>query len=210
MLNGHQPTEQDLLDRVLVGRDDTTKARVLDLVLRLGISPQDELFLIMIALNHLQLLIEDAPQDWQQLFINFQQELEEWSHINLDTLEAILKKAEQEQVLAETSHRLAIALENSTRYWNRLSSMLHKSPLLSQASSLTSQVQELSAQLQNIQTTLKQHTDRLHRLSMMPPTKSTVRVHLPPWLVILLTALTLSSLWNHLLLRGLQGALTGR
>ncbi|AKG24894.1 DUF6753 family protein [Calothrix sp. 336/3] len=200
-------TSQDLLDRVLVGRDDTTKARVLDLVLRLGISPQDELFIIMIALNHLQLLIEDAPQDWQTLFVDFQQELEEWSQINLDTLDAIIRKSEQEMLLAQTAQQLVSALTTSTACWTELSTLLSKSPLLSRVSNQTSQLQELSAQLQSIQTTQKQQGERLNKL-LATTTKSTVnRLHLPPWLIILLTLLTLSSILNYLLLQAINGAI---
>jgi hypothetical protein len=200
-------TSQDLLDRVLVGRDDTTKARVLDLVLRLGISPQDELFIIMIALNHLQLLIEDAPKDWQTLFVDFQQELDEWSQINLDTLDAIIRKSEQEMLLAQTSQQLVSALTNSTACWTELNTLLSKSPLLSRASNQTLQLQELSEQLQSLHNTQKQQGERLNRL-LATTTKSTVnRFHLPPWLIILLTLLTLSSISNYLLLQTINGAI---
>jgi hypothetical protein len=190
-----------------VGRDDATKARVLDLVLRLGISPHDELFVIMIALNHLQLLIEDAPQDWQTLFSDFQGELEEWSKINLDTLDAIIRKAEQEQILAQTSQQLASALKDSTMYWNKLNTMLSKSPLLSQGSKLISLAQEQSDRLQTIQSTQKQHTEKLTTLNAMTMRSSVNRIFLPLWLKILLVVLTISTLWDHMTLSGIQTVL---
>lgn len=75
MASSNGKTAIDLLDRVLLGKPDETKAKVLELLLRLGISPEDELFLVMIALGQLQVLVEDTPNDWQALFVKFQEEL---------------------------------------------------------------------------------------------------------------------------------------
>ncbi|KAB8333620.1 hypothetical protein SD80_012560 [Scytonema tolypothrichoides VB-61278] len=198
---------QDLLDRVLSGKPDETKAKVLDLVLRLGINPQDELFIIMIALNHLQVLVEDAPQDWQTLFLDFQGELEEWSTINIETLNSLIRKSEQERILAETSQLLVSALTNSTESWNRLSGTLETSPLLSKSSMLISSIHELSEQLQSIQSAQNKQGQMITRLQHAMTTKSSVKLHLPPWLAILLGVLTISSIYNYLLLNAINGAI---
>lgn len=189
-------TAQDLLDRVLLGRSDETKAKVLELVLRLGISPDDELFLVMIALNHLQVLIEDAPRDWQALFIDFQGELAEWSEINLDTLNSLIRKAENEQQLANISQSLVSALINSTDSWNKLASALEKSPLPSPSSKPTSPTPELLAQLQSVTQGQNQLKDQLTRQLHAMSQKLNVSVTLPAWLLMLLVALTTVNFFN--------------
>ena len=67
--------DSKLLDRVLQGLDASQRARVLDLVVRLGIEPDDPLFLISLATSQLQVLVEDAPKDWAELFGTFLTEL---------------------------------------------------------------------------------------------------------------------------------------
>lgn len=205
--NGHGKTAQDLLDRVLSGKPDETKARVLDLVLRLGINPQDELFIIMLALNHLQLLIEDAPQDWQTLFVNFQQELDEWSSIHLETLNSLIRKAEHEETLATISQTLVNALISSTESWKRLNSTLEKSPLLSKSSMVTSSIRELLEQSQSIQLVQNRQGQVITRLQQTLTTRLNARLRPPPWLTILLGVLTISSIYNYMLLNTIKEAI---
>ncbi|MBW4635833.1 MAG: hypothetical protein KME30_29310 [Iphinoe sp. HA4291-MV1] len=205
--NGHGKTAQDLLDRVLSGKPDDTKARVLDLVLRLGINPQDELFIIMLALNHLQLLIEDAPQDWQTLFVNFQQELEEWSSLNLETLNSLIRKAEHEETLATISQTLVNALISSTESWKRLNSALEKSALLSKSSMLISSIHELLEHSQSIQSVQNKQGQAITRLQQTMTMRLSAKLHLPPWLIILLGVLTISSIYNYMLLNTIKEAI---
>lgn len=82
----------ELLDRVLEGKSAEVKARVLDLIVRMGIDPEDEFFLIFIALGQLQVLIEDSPQEWQALFTSFKEELRSWENSNLRTLGQITQQ----------------------------------------------------------------------------------------------------------------------
>jgi hypothetical protein len=127
-LNGNGNHAQDLLDRVLAGRPDDVKARVLELVVRLGIDPRDELFLIMIALGQLQVLIEDSPNDWQTLFHTFQEELTQWTETHLQTLETLASKAETEDRLATTCNELVNSLTRLTSTCSELMIRLNASP----------------------------------------------------------------------------------
>lgn len=192
----------DLLDRVLDGKDDQTKAKVLDLVLRLGVHPDDELFIVMIALNHLQVMIEDAPQDWQSLFVDFTHELDQWSKIHLETLNAIIRKSQQEETLATISASLVNALSNSTESWNALSKKLESSPLLSTNSKLMSSIHEVSTQLQSLHSSQKKTREGLTKLQNTNATSSAKKpVSLPFWLLLLLSALVISSFYNYTLLQ---------
>jgi hypothetical protein len=96
----------ELLDRVLDGKPAEVKARVLDLIVRMGIDPEDEFFLIFIALGQLQVLIEDSPNEWQDLFSDFQGELQSWEHSNLRTLNHLAGQVKAMERLADCVNRL--------------------------------------------------------------------------------------------------------
>lgn len=68
-----------LLDLALADRSAQTRARVLELVLKLGVSPDDEFWLILIALKSLEVLMLDAPKEWTALFDTFTGDLDSWS-----------------------------------------------------------------------------------------------------------------------------------
>ncbi len=62
-------TESDtLLNHLLDGRSDTFKAKVLDIVYRHHLDPNDPNFQILIATGQLEVLLQDAPQVLEQKF----------------------------------------------------------------------------------------------------------------------------------------------
>jgi hypothetical protein len=77
----------ELLDLALADRPADTKAKVLELVLKLGVSPEDEFWLILVALKSLELLILEAPETWEATFQTFARSLTTWSDQNLNLLE---------------------------------------------------------------------------------------------------------------------------
>ncbi|MGI2904734.1 DUF6753 family protein [Tolypothrix sp. VBCCA 56010] len=117
--NGGKP-EMDLLDKVLADKPPEVKARVLEVVYRLGISPKDELFLVMLALGYLQILIQDSPKEWEDLFLDFKNELDQWTDSNLEILDSLVRKAETEEMLAKNSQQLVAVLTNLTNCCNQL------------------------------------------------------------------------------------------
>ena len=200
------PTPQDLLDRVLIGKDDTVKARVLQLVVRLGIDPQDELFLVMIALNHLQLLVEDAPTEWQELFFEFKGELNHWSETNLQVLDSLIAKAKNQEALAESCTLLITALSNLTVTSNELVTKLQNQPQTSKELSqeLTSWFSDLSQRIGDISTQQTLMVNRLEKMTALTSKKWNAKATLPRWLVALLILLTVSSMGNTLVLLGIK------
>lgn len=96
----------DLLDRALRDLSAEQRARVLDLVIRLDIDRDDPLWLIAIAIGQLQVLVQDAPEDWQTVFQEFGQELDAWTDTNLQALEAIAKQSASSESLAQTVNEL--------------------------------------------------------------------------------------------------------
>lgn len=198
------PTPQDLLDRVLIGKDDAVKARVLQLVVRLGIDPQDELFLVMIALNHLQLLVEDAPTEWQELFFEFKGELDQWSETNLQVLDSLIAKAQNEEALAESCKLLITALGNLTVTSNQLVTKLQNQPQTSKELSqeLTSWFSDLSQRIGDISTQQTLMLNRMEKMTALTSKKWNAKATLPRWLVALLILLTATSVGNLGLLLG--------
>jgi len=64
------------LDRALEGQTPEVKARVLELVLKMGVDPKDEFFMIFVGMGQLQVLLLDAPERWQEIFSGFLGQLE--------------------------------------------------------------------------------------------------------------------------------------
>lgn len=62
------PEPDTLLNRLLDGRSDTFKAKVLDIVYRHHIDPNDPNFQILIATGQLEVLLQDVPQSLEQKF----------------------------------------------------------------------------------------------------------------------------------------------
>lgn len=98
--------DSKLLDRVLEGLDAEQRARVLDLVVRLGIEADDPLFLISLATSQLQVLVQDAPNNWINLFSVFEEDMEQWQKQNLNTLETLALEAQAVHGLTESSKTL--------------------------------------------------------------------------------------------------------
>jgi len=113
-LNG-QSDKTQWLDKALEGSPPETKARVLEIILKYKIDPDNEFFMIFVALGSLQILIEQSPQDWQVLFENFQEELNAWTSTNLTTLEALLRNANTIESFALTSKELVTSLKTLTK-----------------------------------------------------------------------------------------------
>ncbi|MDB9526948.1 hypothetical protein PN498_13190 [Oscillatoria sp. CS-180] len=111
---------QSLLDQALAGESDRVKSRVLQLVLDAGIDPEEEFFLISVGLNHVKVLLEDAPQQlnsWSELLVK---ELNLWSDSYSETLQLIAEKAQATNALLETAGQLATFLTSHTQTCNAL------------------------------------------------------------------------------------------
>lgn len=100
----------DWLDRALQGASPATKARVLDMMLRYGIEPENEFFMIFVAIGQLIALTETAPATWQDLFTTFQNDLAQWTITHRTTLDLLATKAETNEQLTETAQALTRAL----------------------------------------------------------------------------------------------------
>ena len=114
------PKARSLLDQALTGESDRVKSRVLKLVLEAGISPEEEFFLISLGLNHVKVLLEEAPQQFQGWSATLLQQLNAWSDNYRQTLRLIAEKAEATGALMETAAQLATLLTTHTQTCNAL------------------------------------------------------------------------------------------
>ena len=102
------------LDKALDGQSAHIKARVLEIILKYGIDPQNEFFIIFVALGQLQVLLENSPNEWEGVFQSFQSELDQWTDTNLKILESLVSKAEATDLLAQSLKELMSLLSNLT------------------------------------------------------------------------------------------------
>jgi hypothetical protein len=72
---GEKSVNKSRLDAALEGYGDEFKGRVLDIVHKTGLEPDDPLFLVLAATGRLEVLLEDAPDTLEQLFKNWSREL---------------------------------------------------------------------------------------------------------------------------------------
>ena len=85
--------------------------RVLSLIIKFDIDPDEEFFLIIAAIGHLKVLVEDAPKEWQHLFELFSGELDQWATTNVDHLRLLVEKTETIERLALSCEKLGNTLE---------------------------------------------------------------------------------------------------
>ena len=99
---GSRDSRTQWLDKALEGKPPEIKARVLEIILKMGIDPENEFFVIFVALGQLQVLIEDSPSEWKHLFEGFQEELGEWATTNVETLSHLTHKTLAMERLAQS------------------------------------------------------------------------------------------------------------
>ena len=71
-----------MLDQALEGATAVEKARVRGVLLRYGIEPDNEFYIIFVAIGQLLVLVEEAPEKWRSLFDDVHSELKQWSQEN--------------------------------------------------------------------------------------------------------------------------------
>jgi hypothetical protein len=89
---------KNALDTLLVGRDDTFKAKVLDLVVKNKWDADDPSFIITLATGQLQILLEDMPKSFESMSDKATQkvsqklyEMQEWQALQQKAFAAVTK-----------------------------------------------------------------------------------------------------------------------
>lgn len=168
-MSGNLEEKTQWLDKALQGQPDDVRARVLEIILKYGIDPENEFFMIFVAIGQLQVLIEESPQDWQELFSSFKAELNQWTTTHLQTLEKLAQEAETTATLAQTSKELGSILTTLVQSCNMLMQRLQTSEM-----SLTGSIKAVersttgaSASLEELRTLVRRQQERLESNQQM-------------------------------------------
>jgi hypothetical protein len=176
-----QSDKNQWLHKALEGKPPETKARVLEILVDYNIDAENEFFVLFTAFGYLQVLIEDSPNDWQDLFAGFQQELFAWTEMNLETLTSLRDNAHLTQEFALTSKELVKSLTTLTNISASLMNSLRKSD-----HTLSTSQNKLDSLNQNIETFLGeqqtfQHAVQ-HQIAALKPSKPTTTSKWTKWL----------------------------
>ncbi|HBL13791.1 MAG TPA: hypothetical protein DD379_20830 [Cyanobacteria bacterium UBA11162] len=111
-------SDATLLEQVLEGKDNDFKARVLNLVVNTGLTPDDPVFLMLLATGRLEIMLEDAPLALEKLLKTWAKEF--WRSIELvETAtverqkEAIAKAAQE--LIEQASKNQKLSLNNKAQ-----------------------------------------------------------------------------------------------
>ena len=113
-----------MLDRALEDVSAEAKARVRGVLLRYGIEEDNEFFMIFVAIGHLLVLVEEAPENWQSFFDDIYRELNQWSSQNRQSLESLQLHTQTSAELIQTLRRLISSMTVSDDKSNRMLTML--------------------------------------------------------------------------------------
>ena len=186
------------LDKALDGQTASIKARVLDIILKFGIDPENEFFIIFVALGQLQVLLENSPNELEGVFQSFQSELDQWTDANLKILEALVSKAEATDLLAQSLKELMSLLSNLT---TTCTTLLQRSQTSDQTSpdwtaKLERLIKDLDSSLShNKQETRRQNETLLHEMGEIKKklANTTTQLSRMKWLVAIVLFSTLVS-----------------
>lgn len=114
MLNNQnlEKKKYEPLEQALRGQSELVKSRVYNLIVHWGIKPENEFFIIFIAIGQLLALVEDAPNRFDTSFNNFTDGIDVWTEKNIQVLNEIANKAKINERLAVGAEKLA---ESSTQ-----------------------------------------------------------------------------------------------
>ena len=112
--------EMALIDAALAGQSEQIKARVLHIIIKHKIAPDNEFFILFAALGQLQVFLEDTPKLWLDVFSQFEGYLREWTDTNLVTLGKLSKQSESIQDLSQTLKELSSSTERSNSLTQQL------------------------------------------------------------------------------------------
>ncbi|NJO93954.1 MAG: hypothetical protein HC820_05575 [Hydrococcus sp. RM1_1_31] len=160
MKNGKLAARTEAIDQLLSGRSSETRASVLEYMMKYGIDPENEFFIIFVALGELETLIEDSPQQWQDLFKQFQEVLTQWGEHEYRDVKTLAHKASVTELLAANSEKLSNSLVKLLEVCEGLMNQLQKANGL-QLNSL-SQLQTSETELKNLVEQTRNDLSKLH------------------------------------------------
>lgn len=121
------PKAKAKLERFLADKPEADKALILQMLIDLEISPDEEFFAIIIGLGYLQGLPLQAPRQLHTWSEQLQQQLDSWQASYGQTLTLLADKATATAALSETATQLSSNLTTITQVCNALMRQLQNS-----------------------------------------------------------------------------------
>ena len=171
--NGHSITKAqrrgEVIDSLLAGRPEEFKLKVYEYMVKKDVDPEEDFFMILVALGSLETLIETSPKEWQEIFEGFQGELKEWADSNKETLTLLSQKSDTTERLASSSESLGNYLTKFLEICEGLINQLQKSNLSlvnsqSQSQTLQTEFKNLREEHKKELSQLKTKLDKLNSL----------------------------------------------
>ena len=149
------PSGMAMLDQALEGATAEEKARVRGVLLRFGIEPDNEFYVIFVAIGQLLVLVEEAPEKWRALFDDVHRELKLWSQQNFKSLESIQKHAQTSAELIAVLRQLLDSMMTSDNKSNEMQRAL---------SSLSLKLNSIETSLASMRTSSSSSDGKFNRL----------------------------------------------
>lgn len=150
----------EAIDNLLRDRPESIKAHVLEYIVKYDIDPENEFFIIFAALGTVETFLKKSPQEIQDVFNEFNQEISQWSEANLETLKHLSQKASLTEKLASNSETLGNSLMEFMKVCEKLIDQLQISNRL-QTTSL-SQLQNSEIELRGLMTQIEKKISQLN------------------------------------------------
>jgi hypothetical protein len=96
LLNGSAAKAREVLDFCLASESPTVRSKVYEIVNSSGLEPSDPLFLVLVLTGQMRVLLEAAPEQLNQLLINWKQESAS-SLAEIMSAVSLIKQTQQEQ-----------------------------------------------------------------------------------------------------------------
>ncbi|NEO46363.1 MAG: hypothetical protein F6K55_20425 [Moorea sp. SIO4A3] len=77
LIDERDKTDYSLLEKLLEGRSDSFKAKILDLVVVTELDANDPLFLFLVATSSLETMLADTPKSLEQLFRSWEKDIQQ-------------------------------------------------------------------------------------------------------------------------------------
>ena len=77
LIDERDKTDYSLLEKLLEGRSDSFKAKILDLVVVTELDANDPLFLFLVATSSLEKMLADTPKSLEQLFRSWEKDIQQ-------------------------------------------------------------------------------------------------------------------------------------
>lgn len=77
LIDERDKTDYSLLEKLLEGRSDSFKAKILDLVVVTELDANDPLFLFLVATSSLETILADTPKSLEQLFRSWEKDIQQ-------------------------------------------------------------------------------------------------------------------------------------